>query len=80
MTKEKYEPINSLICRIQIAGSELIESAGFLKALWYARDLGNHGEKYQIEEVRKAIAKATAALDKYESATNAEMAAENANC
>ncbi|MBN9084567.1 MAG: hypothetical protein BGP04_25130 [Rhizobiales bacterium 62-17] len=75
MTKEKCEPITSLICSIRVAGSDLIESAGFLKALWYARDLGNHDEKYQIEEVRKAIAKATAALDQYESVTNAEMAA-----
>ena len=75
MAKEKCEPINSLICGILVAGSDLIESAGFLKGLWYARDLGNHREKYQIEEVRKAIAKATAALDEYESATNAEMAA-----
>lgn len=73
-SERKYAPINYLVAALNIAGTDLIVTSGYLTALWHARDLGGFPERDQIESAGKAIARVSAALDAYEAANRTEVA------
>lgn len=75
VVEQKCEPIIHLMTALQMSGENLIRNSGYLAALLHVHDLGAFRERLQIDDARKAIARAAAALDVYEAATKAEREA-----